>query len=130
MKKLISDNNLEDSICLCGKTNSIDKEYLKNSAFVMTSKYEGFPMVLLEASSFGLPLISYDCYCGPKDIIDDGKNGFLVPFANERALADAICEIIENPSVRASMGFAAREKSLEFSQEKILPKWPKFFNSL
>lgn len=130
LKKLISDNNLEDSICLCGKTNSIDKEYLKNSAFVMTSKYEGFPMVLLEASSFGLPLISYDCYCGPKDIIDDGKNGFLVPFANERALADAICEIIENPSARASMGFAAREKSLEFSQEKILPKWPKFFNSL
>ena len=130
LKNKIRTYNVEDSFILRGKTDRIDKEYLKNSAFVMSSRYEGFPMVLLEAASFGLPLISYDCYSGPKDIIDDGVNGFLVPLNNEEALSDAMCKIIKSSELRKEMGMNAKVKSLDFSQDKILPQWPVFFYNL
>lgn len=130
LRNKIRTYNVEDSFILRGKTDRIDKEYLKNSAFVMSSRYEGFPMVLLEAASFGLPLISYDCYTGPKDIIDDGVNGFLVPFNNEEALSDAMCKIIKSSELRKEMGMNAKVKSLDFSQDKILPQWPVFFYNL
>lgn len=121
---------VEKTFKLNGRTNRVDKEYLKNSAFVMSSKYEGFPMVLLEASSFGLPLISYSCYCGPRDIIEDGKNGFLVESGDENALAERICTVIEDVQLRKRMGKKSKAVSSNFSQEKILPLWPKFFNDL
>ena len=121
---------VEKTFKLNGRTNRVDKEYLKNSAFVMSSKYEGFPMVLLEASSFGLPLISYSCYCGPRDIIEDGKNGFLVESGDENALAERICTVIEDVQLRKRMGIKSKEVSAQFCQEKILPLWPKFFIDL
>ena len=96
----------------------------------MTSKYEGFPMVLLEAASFGLPLISYDCECGPSDIIQDGYNGFLIPEGNVIKMADAICRIIKDVDLRKQMGRHSKIISSSFSQEKILPMWPRFFQEL
>lgn len=130
LEEMIKKYHVEKTFHLCGKTRNVDKEYLNSSAFIMSSRYEGFPMVLLEASSFGLPLISYDCYCGPKDIIDDGKNGYLVPFGDENKLADSMCKLIEEKSLRRRMGTMSKEKSLQFSQEKILPLWPRFFENL
>lgn len=130
LENLIKYYHIEGSFHLCGKTNSVDKEYLKSSAFVMSSRYEGFPMVLLEASSFGLPLISYDCYCGPKDIIEDGINGFLVPFDNEEKLAECMIKIIEDKVLRKEMGTKSKEISSQFKQEIILPQWPVFFEKL
>lgn len=127
---LIHMNGLESVVKLNGVTSSIGQEYLKSSAYIMTSKYEGFPMVLLEASSFGLPLISYDCECGPRDIIQNGKNGYLVPFGDIEKLAVAICEVIENKELLHQMGKEAKKKSLNYSKNNILPLWPKFFASL
>lgn len=121
---------IEQSLHLCGRTNNVSKEYLHSSAYVMSSAFEGFPMVLLEAASFGLPLISYACYCGPKDIIENGKNGFLVNQNDEQGLADAICKIIEDEALRKKMGHMSKKNSQRFSQENILPLWPKFFESL
>lgn len=121
---------ISKSLILHGRTDNVKSEYLNSSAYVMSSIFEGFPMVLLEAASFGLPLISYECYCGPKDIIRDGVNGFLVKQNDEQALADAICKVIEDEDLRRRMGQAAKETSKEFSQDKILPLWPKFFESL
>lgn len=118
---------VQDSFLLRGRTDHIKKEYLDNSAYIMTSIFEGFPMVLLEAASMGLPMISYSCYCGPKDIIIDGKNGFLVDEGDEKGLADAMCKIIENKALLREMGIASKEKSKEFLQERILPLWPAFF---
>lgn len=130
LEKMIEKYHVERTFHLCGRTNNVDREYLKSSAFVMSSRYEGFPMVLLEASSFGLPLLSYDCYCGPKDIINDGENGYLVPFGDEDKLADCMCKIIEEESLRHKMGDQAKERSLQFCQDKILPQWPRFFEEL
>lgn len=130
LKDRIKKFGVEKTFILNGRTNQIDKEYLKNSAFVMSSRFEGFPMVLLEASSFGLPLISYACYSGPRDIIEDGNNGFLVEFGDEKALAERICTVIEDVQLRKRMGKKSKAVSSNFSQEKILPLWPKFFNDL
>lgn len=126
----IREQGIEQSLHLCGRTNDVSKEYLRSSAYVMSSAFEGFPMVLLEAASFGLPLISYTCYCGPKDIIDNEVNGFLVNQNDEQGLADAICKIIEDEPLRQEMGKQAKITSQQFSQENILPLWPKFFESL
>lgn len=126
----IDRNELGQSLHLCGRTNEVFMKYLQSSAFVMTSRFEGFPMVLLEAATFGLPLISYDCYCGPRDIIDNNQNGYIVPINKEAELADAICKVIEDESLRRKMGAQSRNTSSFFSQEKVLPLWPEFFKSL
>ena len=122
--------DLESTFHLCGRIEHVNQEYLRSCAFVMSSSFEGFPMVLLEAASFGLPLISYDCYCGPKDIIENGKNGVLVKLNDEQALADAICQVIENEAFRKEMGHLAKISSQRFSQKNILPQWPIFFEKL
>ena len=130
LREEIEKAGLEKVFHLCGRTDNVKEKYLESSAYVMSSAFEGFPLVLLEAVSFGLPLISYACYCGPRDIIEDGKNGFLVEQNNEQALADAICKIIEDKSMRLEMGRQAKIMSQQFSQEKILPLWPQFFENL
>ena len=130
LREEIEKAGLEKVFHLCGRTDNVKEKYLESSAYVMSSAFEGFPMVLLEAVSFGLPLISYACYCGPRDIIEDGKNGFLVEQNNEQALADAICKIIEDKSMRLEMGRQAKIMSQQFSQENILPLWPQFFENL
>lgn len=127
---LVEKKGLSDSFKFRGLTHKIDDEYMRNSIYVMSSKYEGFPMVLLEASSFGLPLISYACKCGPKDIIENGINGYLIEQNDEKGLANAICKLIENDSLRQYMGKKSKEISMNFTQEAIFKFWPTFFREL
>jgi glycosyltransferase involved in cell wall biosynthesis len=87
-------------------------------------------MVITEAMACGLPVVSYACPCGPRDIISDGKDGFLVPVNDEKQLADRICYLIEHEDVRLQMGAAAIEKSKQFSLDKIMARWTSLFNSL
>ena len=87
-------------------------------------------MVLIEAISCGLPVVSYACPCGPKDIITDGVDGFIVPVGDERMLADRICKLIENDSLRRKMGAAAQEKSRQYSLDRIIPMWMDLFEEL
>lgn len=126
----IDEAGLTKNVILRGQTNNISQEYLNNSAYIMTSRHEGFPMVLLEASSSGLPLIAYACKCGPSDIINDGQNGFLLNQGDTYAMAEAICKIIEDAQLRKYMGRTSKIRSEEFSQENILPQWPKFFEEI
>lgn len=127
---LVKEKGLTDSFIFCGLTHKIGDEYMKSAAYVMSSKYEGFPMVLLEASSYGLPLISYACKCGPKDIIENGVNGYLIEQDNENELANAICKIIEDDTLRQNMGRKSKEISMRFAQNYILKFWPAFFEEL
>ena len=121
---------LDNSCFLRGVTQNISEEYLKNSVYVMTSCYEGFPMVLLEASSFGLPLVSFDCECGPKDMIVNGVNGFLISNRDKGAMADAICQLIEDTELLRQMGNHSKQISRQYSKEMIFPHWPMLFESL
>lgn len=122
--------NLEDSLILKGNEKNIQSKYLENSIYVMSSRYEGFGMVLIEAMSCGLPLISFDCPCGPKDIIKDGENGFLVEFGNIEEMAEKINYLIENEEKRIEMGKKSKELSCNYSEEKIMKQWKELFENL
>ena len=122
--------NLEDSLILKGNEKNIQSKYLENSIYVMSSRYEGFGMVLIEAMSCGLPLISFDCPYGPKDIIKDGENGFLVEFGNIEEMAEKINYLIENEDKRIKMGKKSKELSYNYSEEKIMNQWKELFKNL
>lgn len=126
----IIESNLEKVIEIHEPTSDIQREYLNSSIFVLSSRYEGLPMVLLEAMSCGLPVVSYDCKCGPKDIIKDGVDGFLVREGDIDDLARKIMLLIESEDLRKQMGTKAYQKSKLYSQETIMTKWEEVFESV
>jgi len=93
------------------------------SIFVLSSRHEGYPIVLIEAMSLGLPPVAFDCPTGPADIIEDGTSGLLVPPRNVAAMARAINGLIEDPDRRARMATAAREQARQFSASVVGPRW-------
>lgn len=130
LQGLIENSNLTNNVYLKGYTSQVKEKMLEASLFVMSSKFEGFGLVLIEAMQRGLPCVSYACPCGPKDIITDGKDGFLVPLNDEKTMAEKICFLIEHPDVRAEMGKAALLKAEKYSIDKIVPMWMDLFNRL
>jgi glycosyltransferase involved in cell wall biosynthesis len=107
----------------------IDAEYNSSSIYVLPSRFECFPMVLLEAMSHGLPCIAFDCPTGPKYIIENNEDGMLIPPGNIDAMADAIIELIEEEGKRKRMGLNAFEKSKRFSAEKAYVLWEELFTN-
>lgn len=91
---MIDERNLQDTIRINRPTKQIGDEYVRSSMLVMSSNYEGFPMVMIEAMACGLPVVSFDYKCGPKDIIKDGENGLLVRNGDIQALADAMMKVM------------------------------------
>ena len=130
LQQQIKDNNLQHNVFLLPPTKEIKEHYLKSSGLVMSSRYEGFGMVLLEAQSFGVPVISFECKCGPKDIISHGVDGYLVPEGDIEMLAYHINELINNSDIRVQMGEAAKENSTRFSQSQVMSSWIKLFQDL
>ena len=102
----------------------------ESSIKVLTSRYEGFGLVLIESMINGVPCISFDCPYGPSDIIQDGENGYLVENGNIQELADRICYLIENEEVRKTMGQKARLSAMRYAPENIMPVWIKLFNDI
>ena len=130
LEELICRLNLEAAVSLKGYTDDIQSKYISASFLVCSSLFEGLPLMMIEAMSAGLPIVSYDCPCGPKDLIQDGKNGFLVPIGDEALLAERICQLIEDEYLRQNMGAAALERAKDFSLEKVLPMWTSLFKEL
>ncbi|HEM5166088.1 TPA: glycosyltransferase family 4 protein [Streptococcus suis] len=109
-------------------TSRIADYYSASSLFVFTSRMEGFGMVLLEAMSFGLPCISFDCPSGPRDIIDDGKNGFLIPCYDKELFAEKICQyIMSNSDDKKKLGYEAIKKVENWDNRAILEQWKDIF---
>lgn len=121
---------LTDSLTLQLPTRDMPAEYLHSSIYAMTSHYEGLPMVLLEAQTMGLPIVSYACQCGPRDIITDGENGYLVPLYDESAFAEALSRLMHSESERQRMGASARLSSARYRIDSIMPQWLELFESL
>src|SRR5690606_30666367 len=130
LKRLVSDSGLEKVIQLCLPVKNIEKEYRNSSIVAMTSRYEGLPMVLLEGQVCGLPLVSYACKCGPKDIIQDGKNGYLIKEGNIKGFAEKLILLMERSDLRVQMGKESKIKSKNFTEAIIMKKWLDLFNSL
>lgn len=127
---LIDALDLSEVVHLKGACSKIQEILPRYSVFTLSSKFEGFPLVLVEALSCGLPVVSYACPCGPKDIVRDGIDGFLVPEGDETLLAERICQLIEDDNLRRKMGAAAQERAKDFSLEKVIPMWITLFEDL
>ncbi len=121
---------LEDVIILHEPVKDIRNAYLNKSMVVMTSRYEGFGMVLIEAQVCGLPLLAYACKCGPRDIIEEGKNGMLFPVGDINGLANGIISLIEDRELRKNMGKEAKLMASNFSEDKVMQLWMKLFDGL
>lgn len=122
---------LSNSITLCGRTSRIEEEYVKHSIFVLSSRAEGFGLVLVEAASCGLPLVSFDCPSGPSELVLNGKNGFLVDKVGDVSeMARCICNLIEDEELRKKMGVEAQEFSKLFHIENTVPQWNALFASV
>ena len=126
----IQERCLEDTIILHEPVDNIKEKYLESSIAVLSSRYEGFSLVLLEAMSCGVPFVSFDCPHGPRNIIRDGEDGLLVEYLNSQALADGICQLIEDESLRKRLGANAKKNIGRFSRESVMQQWEILFNEL
>lgn len=126
LEKMRDDLGLKENVFFPGHCNNIQEEYYKSSFYIMSSRYEGFPMVLLEAMSCGLPIISFDCPEGPSVLLKNNV-GILVPKENIKALSQAICKLIENEDLR----FIYSKKSIKtcklYTPESIYNLWINLF---
>ena len=127
---IIQDKDLQGSIIPMDSTPQIYQAYQDSSIYVCSSRFEGFGMTLIEAMSCGVPCISFDCPHGPRNIITDGKNGYLVEPENVEALAERICHLIEHEELRKEMGKAARKRAEDFQEDKIMQKWVDLFENI
>lgn len=131
LKQQISDLKLDCHVELPGRTANIGNELVGADAFVLTSRFEGFPNVLLEAMAVGLPCVTFDCPSGPREISMDGQVALLVPLNDEHALEVALVRLILDEDFRQALGSSARASVIErFALDKILKKWDSLFQEV
>ena len=121
---------IDSSRChLNGPTADIQKEYVNSSVFVFSSRFEGFGMVLVEAMACGLPVVSFACPCGPKDIVKDGDDGLLVENGNLNALKDSLIRLMGDADLRRRMAANGIKNVQRFSMMHIAERWKGLFES-
>lgn len=128
LEELIENLNLGKKIIFKGNVSDLPKEMLDYSIYAMSSETECFPTVLLEALSVGLPIVSYDCPNGPRHIIEDKEDGFLVKHKDPRDLADKMMVLMNDEILRKRIGKNAKEHSFRFSNTKVMKKWCELLN--
>lgn len=130
LEQLIQEKHLEGKVVLHPATQDVAGVLAQSCGLVMCSRFEGFPMTLVESLRFGLPMIAYDCPQGPAEIIENGKNGFLVPQGHWELLADAVISLIEHPDLRETMQQNALQTAQRFSMQHIMNQWDQLFKEL
>lgn len=130
LEQLIKEYNLQEKMILKGTVQNMEEQYQRASMFVMTSQMEGLPMVLLEAKSWGLPLVSFDIMTGPSDIIQDGINGYLIEEGNIDEMAERIVELIKDDSKRKAFSKESQRDMDKFGMRGIINKWNELVNNL
>ena len=122
-EKKIKENGLVDQILMPGRAGNVMEWYNRADIFVLSSRFEGFPNVLLEAMSSGCASISFDCDTGPADMIDNYQNGILVPDGDVEKMESAIQFLIQNSEVREQFGKKAEKLREKYSEKNILSQW-------
>lgn len=130
LERLIQERGLRGRLCLRGQADDLYDLYQKYSFLVMTSRYEGFPMSLLEGLGNGLPLISFDVATGPDEIIAPGENGFLVERDNVDMLVERMRELMLDPEKRERMSSESRKRIPDFSMANFVDKWAALFTMM
>lgn len=130
LQVIIDDYHLNKNIFFKGTTSDLKKTFLNYSIYAMTSNHETFPMVLLEALSVGLPVVSYDCPTGPSRIISDSEDSFLVPCKNIDVFAEKLKLLMQSGNLRKEMGQKGIENIKRFSIEKVMLQWKELFKAL
>ncbi len=128
-KELIFQLGLQGSVFLEPPVTDIAAKFMESSIFVLSSRSEGYGLVVIEAMACGVPPVAFAC-CGPKAIIEDGVDGILVPQGDVKAFQDGINYLIEHDSVRKTMGRQAREDAQKFRIESIATRWADLFERL
>lgn len=119
LQALARELNIEDRVVFAGKQADVESYYLKSSIFAFTSSSEGFPNVIGEAMSAGLPVISFDCVAGPSDLITDGHDGLLIPLFDCEMFRVKLEKLMTDASLRERLGMNARESIKRFSIDGI-----------
>lgn len=132
LQNKINELHLEEKVFLCGNKlgNELAEEYLNSSIYLMTSFSESFGLVLVEAASFGLPLIAFDSAQGAKEIIENDKNGFLISNRNKEKFIEKISEIIENHEKKNILSEHAIKTAKLYSKDTVSKTWNNFINNI
>lgn len=131
------DNTLDKLIALKDKLDikklffhkedsKIEEKYLNSDIFVLTSEYEGQPLVIMEACSAGLPIVCFDCLSGVSDVLENGKNGYLIEQGNYKMFADKLLSLVKDGKMRESFGNASFEISKKFDKKDFVNAWINF----
>ncbi len=130
-EQLIDNLGIDRAHCaLNGRTTDVEKEYCNSSVFVLSSRFEGFGMVIVEAMACGLPVVAFDCPWGPQAIISDGEDGLLVENGNPSALAQGLIALMKDDGKRKIMSEAALRNVQRFQIEHIAKQWKKLFEEI
>lgn len=130
LQRKINDNKLNKVIKIYSPTHQIEEVYNNSSIFLLTSNYEGLPMVLLEAFSYGLPVVSFACKCGPKDLIENGVNGYLVSNGDIVHFAEKVINLISDKELRQQIGQNAYNSIHKYTEINIMNEWVNLFNKI
>ncbi|GAA3138601.1 hypothetical protein GCM10010466_31940 [Planomonospora alba] len=127
LRALIDELGVGGNVALMGRTDRLPDRLAEASLYVLSSRFEGLPMVMIEAMAHGLPVVAFDCPTGPADVLTDGVDGLLVPAGDVEALAAGIGRLIRDGELRRRMGAAARETVRDYAPDAVMPLWENLF---
>ena len=130
LQRRIDTLGLGGEVTLAHSVKDIRPCYMHSSILAMTSRYEGLPMALLEAQASGLPIVAYACKCGPRDIVTEGVDGYLVDEGDRKTFAASLLLLMRAADLRRRMGEAARANSRRYSPDVVMRQWISLFESL
>lgn len=125
-KKQIENMGLQGRVVLTGMQKDVDSYLNRASVFAFPSSSEGFPNVVGEAMAAGLPVVSYDCVAGPSDMIEDGRNGYLVPVFDDEMMKDRLQRLMKDEELRKTMGDNAQQSIKRFDKDEICQRFYDF----
>ncbi|PMC00615.1 glycosyltransferase family 4 protein [Streptococcus sp. UMB0029] len=123
IKDLIIKNDLQDKLVIKGLEKNQDMIYGDKGIYVMTSRYEGLPLVLLEAQQYNLPIVSFRCPTGPNEIVEDGVNGYLIDCYDTDKMSEKLLELMKDSNLRSSFAKHAKDNMDKFDKDKIIQQW-------
>jgi glycosyltransferase involved in cell wall biosynthesis len=130
LERLVAEHGIGGSVVFDGPSEDLGGEMSRASIYALSSRFEGFPLVLIEAMSKGMAVVAFDCPTGPADVIDDHRNGLLVPPKDVDAYAAALREMMDDEDLRRRCGEAAVESAKEYEMERIGPSWDALLEQL